>query len=200
MGNKVPATNVAILNAVRSMQSLEYQNRIPEATAENISSIYESLLNIVPLRNAFANALVEQIMEQRIETVFFENPLGVLKRDPMRYGGTEEEIFINMAKGKQFNQFATVAELYAYYQSSIMAAYHKITPAIQYAVTVTFDNLRTAFRSEYGVRDLINAKVQSLFAAANWDEYLCMKRLIESASASDPVSYTHLTLPTSDLV
>lgn len=70
MGNKVPATNVAILNAVRSMQSLEYQNRIPEATAENISSIYESLLNIVPLRNAFANALVEQIMEQRIETVF----------------------------------------------------------------------------------------------------------------------------------
>lgn len=67
-----------------------------------------------------------------------------------------------MAKGKQFNQFATVAELYAYYQSSVMAAYHKITPAIQYAVTVTFDNLRTAFRSEYGVRDLINAKVQSL--------------------------------------
>lgn len=98
MGNKVPATNVAILNAVRSMQSLEYQNRIPEATVENISSIYESLLNIVPLRNAFANALVEQIMEQRIETVFFENPLGVLKRDPMRYGGTEEEIFVNMAR------------------------------------------------------------------------------------------------------
>lgn len=98
MGNKVAATNVAILNAVRSMQSLEYRDRIPEATAENISSIYENLLNIVPLRNAFANALVEQIMEQRIETVFFENPLGVLKRDPMRYGGTEEEIFINMAK------------------------------------------------------------------------------------------------------
>lgn len=98
MANKVAATNVAILNAVRSMQSLEYRDRIPEATAENISSIYESLLNIVPLRNAFANALVEQIMEQRIETVFFENPLGVLKRDPMRYGGTEEEIFINMAK------------------------------------------------------------------------------------------------------
>lgn len=72
MGNKIPATNVAILNAVRSIQSLEYQNRIPEATAENISSIYESLLNIVPLRNAFANALVEQIMEQRIETVFLK--------------------------------------------------------------------------------------------------------------------------------
>lgn len=196
MGNKVPATNVAILNAVRSMQSLEYQSRIPEATAENISSIYESLLNIVPLRNAFANALVEQIMEQRIETVFFENPLGVLKRDPMRYGGTEEEIFINMAKGKQFNQFATVAELYAYYQSSVMAAYHKITPPIQYAVTVTFDNLRTAFRSEYGVRDLINAKVQSLFAAANWDEYLCMKRLIESASAADQLYAVNVADPT----
>lgn len=29
MGNKVAATNVAILNAVRSMQSLEYRDRIP---------------------------------------------------------------------------------------------------------------------------------------------------------------------------
>lgn len=186
MGN-TKATNAAILNAVRKTMDLSYQNRIPEATAENINSIYTNLLNIVPLRNAFAEALVTQIMEQRIESTFFENPLGILKKDPMRYGMTEEEIFVNMASGYQFNQFATVNDLYAYYQSAVMAAYHKITPPIQYAVTITFDNLRNAFRSETGIRDLINAKIQSLFAGANWDEYLCMKRLIETAYANNQI-------------
>ena len=179
------ATNAAILNAVRKTMDLSYQERIPNATQENIASIYESLLNVTPLRNAFANALITQVMEQRIETTFFDNPLGKLKKEPMRYGMTEEEIFVNMAKGYQFNQFATVNDLYAYYQSAVMAAYHKITPPIQYAVTITFDNLRNAFRSETGIRDLINAKIQSLFAGANWDEYICMKRLVESAAASN---------------
>lgn len=186
------ATNMNILNAMRGSMDLTYQNRIPVATQENIASVYENLLNIVPLRNAFAEALVSQIMYQRIETTFFENPLGILKKDPMRYGATEQEIFVNMAKGYQFNQFATVNDLYAYYQSSVMAAYHHLTPPMQYAVTVTFDNLRDAFRDEYGIRDLINAKVQSLFTGANWDEYICMRRLVESAYASNQLFTVHV--------
>lgn len=186
------ATNINILNAMRGSMDLTYQNRIPVATQENIASVYENLLNIVPLRNAFAEALVSQIMYQRIETAFFENPLGILKKDPMRYGATEQEIFVNMAKGYQFNQFATVNDLYAYYQSSVMAAYHHLTPPMQYAVTVTFDNLRDAFRDEYGIRNLINAKVQSLFTGANWDEYICMRRLVESAYASNQLFTVHV--------
>lgn len=177
----VRADNKNILNAIRANMSLEYRERIPQATAENIAEIYDNLLNVMPLRNAFVNALVTQIMEQRIETGFFKNPLGVLKRDPMRYGMTEEEIYVNMAKGYQFNQFATVNDLYAYYKSEVMSAYHRITPPMQYAVTVTYDNLRNAFRSETGIRELINAKVQSLFMGAEWDEYLCMKQIFESA-------------------
>lgn len=177
----VRADNKNILNAIRANMSLEYRERIPLATAENIAEIYDNLLNIMPLRNAFVNALVTQIMEQRIETGFFKNPLGVLKREPMRYGMTEEEIYVNMAKGYQFNQFATVNDLYAYYKSEVMSAYHRITPPMQYAVTVTYDNLRNAFRSETGIRELINAKVQSLFMGAEWDEYLCMKQIFESA-------------------
>lgn len=186
------ATNMNILNALRNRMSLEYSNRIPEATRENISSIYEELLNTVPIRNDFVNSLIGLVVSQRINSTMFENPLGVLKKEPMRYGAVEEEIYINMAKGYQFNQFASVNDLFAYYKSSVMSAYHKLTTPMQYAVTITFDNLRNAFLSEYGIRDLINAKVQSLFSAANYDEFLCMKSICTSAYDSNVIYPVHV--------
>lgn len=186
------ATNINILNALRNRMSLEYSNRIPEATRENISSIYEELLNTVPIRNDFVNSLIGLVVSQRINSTMFENPLGVLKKEPMRYGAVEEEIYINMAKGYQFNQFASVNDLFAYYKSSVMSAYHKLTTPMQYAVTITFDNLRNAFLSEYGIRDLINAKVQSLFSAANYDEFLCMKSICTSAYDSNVIYPVHV--------
>lgn len=186
------ATNINILNALRNRMSLEYSNRIPEATRENIGSIYEELLNTVPIRNDFVNSLIGLVVSQRINSTMFENPLGVLKKEPMRYGAVEEEIYINMAKGYQFNQFASVNDLFAYYKSSVMSAYHKLTTPMQYAVTITFDNLRNAFLSEYGIRDLINAKVQSLFSAANYDEFLCMKSICTSAYDSNVIYPVHV--------
>lgn len=186
------ATNINILNALRNRMSLEYSNRIPEATRENISSIYEELLNAVPIRNDFVNSLIGLVVSQRINSAMFENPLGVLKKEPMRYGAVEEEIYVNMAKGYQFNQFASVNDLFAYYKSSVMSAYHKLTTPMQYAVTITFDNLRNAFLSEYGIRDLINAKVQSLFSAANYDEFLCMKSICTSAYDSNVIYPVHV--------
>lgn len=186
------ATNMNILNALRNRMSLEYSNRIPEATRENIGSIYEELLNTVPIRNDFVNSLIGLVVSQRINSTMFENPLGVLKKEPMRYGAVEEEIYINMAKGYQFNQFASVNDLFAYYKSSVMSAYHKLTTPMQYAVTITFDNLRNAFLSEYGIRDLINAKVQSLFSAANYDEFLCMKSICTSAYDSNVIYPVHV--------
>lgn len=178
---KIAATNINVLNAMRAGMSFGYQERIPEATKDNIAQIYDNLLNIMPLRNDFAVALITQVMYQRIETGFFENPLQVLKRDPMRYGFTEEEIFVNFARGYSFDMFATERELFKFYEANIMSAYHRLSPPIQYPVTVTYENLRSAFREEYGIMKLINSKVQSLFNGANWDEYLIMKQLLETA-------------------
>lgn len=175
------ATNINILNSIRSVMPLAYQERIPQANAENINTVYDRLQGYTPYMNEVCNALVTLIVSQRIDTMVFNNPLGVLKKEPMSYGDTEEEIFVNMVKGHNFNQFASVNELYKYYKSNVMSAYHKVSPALQYAVTITFDNLRNAFTSEYGIRNLINAKVSALYASANWDEYLQMRELVESA-------------------
>lgn len=198
MAVKAQATNINVINAIRNSVGMSFQDRIPPANAANIQTIYADLLNYIPAREMFARALIEMITVQQIETIYFENPLGILKKEPMRYGNTEQEIFVNMAKGYTFDSFAGAGELYQYYDSEIMSAYHKMSPALQYAVTITFDNLRTAFSSEYGIRDLITAKAQSLVTGANWDEYLQMKMIGEAAYANGQIYAVKATEPTNE--
>lgn len=179
--------NITILNSVREVLPITYQDRIPQANKNNIASIYQTLLDIQPLRNAFAECLITQIMLQTISSSQFENVLSELKKEPMRYGEREEEIYINMAKGYSFNQWASAADVFKYYKSNVMAAYHRSSPILQYAVTVTFDNLRNAFTSEYGINQMINKKIEALMSGANYDEYLQMRGLIDSAYAAKQI-------------
>ena len=177
---KVPMTNANILSAVRSTLGYEVQNHMPEDISDNIQRVYSDIMEIQPLRNAIVPALVQRIGLQTIDTLAWTNPLAMYKKDPMRYGSTQEEIFVNMCKGKVYDPRESYEYAFQLYQSYIMAAFHKVNLQIQYPVTVTFDNLRNAFTSEYGIRDMISAKMQSAVTAANWDEYLAMKQLIDA--------------------
>lgn len=180
MAGKLAPTNINMLNTLRANMSLTYQDRIPVAIQENIDNVYTSIMRYQPMRNELVSALVKQIGLITIDSMFFNNPLVRLKKDPMRFGNTHEEIFVNMIKGTQFDNRAGIEKAFAIYESNIMAAYHKVNFDMQYPVTVTYRNLQDAFTSEYGIRDMITAKVQQCFSSANYDEYLAMKRLAES--------------------
>ena len=177
---KAPMTNANILSVVRANLAYEVQNHLPEDISDNIQTVYNDIMEIQPLRNVIVPALVQLIGLQTIDTLAWRNPLARYKKDPMRYGSTQEEIFVNMCKGKVYDPRESYEYAFQLYQSYIMAAFHKINLQIQYPVTITFDNLRNAVRSEYGIRDMISAKMQSAVTAANWDEYLAMKQLIDA--------------------
>ena len=178
MAEKVQATNTNILNAVRNTLSYEVQNHLPEVTSDNLQQVYNDILNIQPLRNEIVPALVQRIGLQTIESVAWRNPLARYKKDPMRYGATEEETYVNMCKGKVYDSRESYEAAFQQYQSYIMSVFHKVNLKLQYPVTITFDNLRGAFTSEYGIRDMMSAKMESAITGANWDEYLAMKGLI----------------------
>lgn len=180
MANKVAMTNANVLQAVRNTLSYEVQNHLPENIYDNIQNVYNDIMTIQPLRNEIIPALVQRIGLQTIDTLAWKNPLAMYKKDPMRYGSTQEEIFVNMCKGRVYNATESYEYAFQIYQSYIMAAFHKVNLKIQYPVTITFDNLRNAFASEYGIRDMISAKMQSAVTGANWDEYLAMKQLIDA--------------------
>lgn len=186
------ANNINIINAVRN---LSYNSRIPKASAENIKDVQNEILNYEVIRNEFISALIGRIALTSINGAFFKNPLKMLASEPMRFGSTEQEIFVNMVKARVFNEFAGVDELYQYYDSNVMAAYHKINKPLQYAITITYDNLRNAFQDEFGLRSLINAKVEAVYSSAEYDEYLIMKSLVENAYKSGKVAIETIENP-----
>ena len=176
-------TNINMLNTIRNaaVRSISYQDRIPVATQTNLSDIYSQLLSVDALRNEFISALVLRIGITWINSRIFQNPLRGVKSSAMPYGAYEQEMFVNMAKGQALNFRAGYEALYAIYESEVMAAYHKINFQEQYTVTISFDELRNAFTSAYGIRDLLRAKVDSLYSGANYDEYLVTLQLCDNA-------------------
>lgn len=171
-------TNANILKAVVQEMDFDVQNHLPPDVSDNLQEVYDTMLKYAPVRNAIVPALINRIGLQTVDSISWRNPLARYKKDPIRYGETHEESFINMCKGYVYDDRASYELAFRQYQSYIMSMFHNVNLKIQYPVTVTYDNLRTAFTSEYGIRDMIQAKMESAITGANWDEYLAMRDLI----------------------
>lgn len=183
-GDKLAGNNINILNVARaelSKYNIGYEDRIPVATQKNIQEIYQRFSEEPRVRNQLATALIGLIGKQTINTDVWVNPFEEVKKSPMRFGMTEQEIFVNMAKGRGYDPLAGADRAFAIYRAYVMAVYHHVNHEEQYAVTVSWDDLRTSFLTENGLQSLTQAKIQSLTTGANWDEYLVSKALIDSA-------------------
>lgn len=191
MGNVKP-TNENIMKAVRRDASLDFQNRIPEVMSNNLQQVYDALMNYAPARNEFVNTLMTRIGLQTVDSNAFRNPLSLYKKDPMRYGMTHEETYVNMAKGYEYNSNADAELSLKEFESYIMTMFHNVNLKMQYPVTVTYDNLRNAFLSETGIRDLVSAKMESCISGAELDEYTAMKGLIDTGYEKKVLPAVHV--------
>lgn len=188
----VKATNQNILNAVRADATADFQSRIPQAVSDNLQTVYDALMNYAPARNEFVNSLITRIGLQTVDSNTFRNPLALYKKDPMRYGMTHEETYVNMAKGYEYNSNADAEFSLKEFESYIMTIFHNINLKMQYPVTVTYDNLRNAFLSETGIRDLVSAKMESCISGAELDEYTAMKGLIDTGYEKNVLPAVHV--------
>lgn len=191
MGNVKP-TNENIIKAIRADATLDFQNRIPAVMSDNLQTVYDALMDYAPARNEFVNSLMTRIGLQTVDSNTFRNPLSLYKKDPMRYGMTHEETYVNLAKGYEYNSNADAELALKEFESYIMTMFHKVNLKMQYPVTVTYDNLRNAFLSETGIRDLVSAKMESCISGAELDEYTAMKGLIDTGYEKNVLPAVHV--------
>lgn len=194
MAAKLDMTNINMLNAVRHTMSVDYRDRVPVATRENIGEIAKTLTDPYnPMaRNELVPALVNLIASQSISTEAFRNPLRVLNSNAMPYGNGEQEVYVNFAQGYAHNANISVEDATAIYDSYIMSLYHVINFNNDYPVTIWFEDMRGAFLDEYGLRSLVQAKVESVVSACNWDEFTTAKELIASANRAGQIYPVHV--------
>lgn len=175
------ATSVDILNVIRANASSVYQERIPQATRDNIRDIGNAMMTYQSTQNEFLSALVNRIGRVIITSKMYSNPLKEFKKGMLEYGETVEEIFVNIAKAHQYDPATAENEVFKREIPDVQAVFHKLNYQNFYKATISNDQLRQAFLSINGITDLIAKIVDSMYTGAEFDEFTIMKNLIYDA-------------------
>lgn len=173
------ASTIDILNTIRDNASLTYQNLVPEVqTATDIPRVGEVLYGTPAMANEFINALVNRIAIVRVQSATFNNPYERLKKGMLDYGETIEDIFVGITKAFTFSQEKAESRELKQYKPNVKSAFHVMNWKVLYPVSISQEQLKTAFLSNDGVTNLIAKIVDAVYTAANYDEFLLFKYLI----------------------
>lgn len=170
------ASTMDILNVIRQNASAEYQNAVPVVTKEtDIPKVGEVLYGYPALANLFINALVNRIALVQVKSATFNNDYAELKKGYLEFGESVEEVFVQIAKAREFSVEKAEGREFKRSLPDVKSAFHAMNYRVQYPVTIQDEDLRTAFLSADGVQDLIAKIVDSVYTAAEYDEYLLFK-------------------------
>ena len=172
--------SVDVLNAIRNSASINYSDYVPIATADadSIRAIGATIMDYPALQNEFLNALVNRIGRVILTSKSYRNPWAMFKKGFLEFGETIEEVFTNLAKPFQFDPAVAENEIFKREIPDVRSAFHVLNYQKFYKATVSQEQLRMAFMSWDGVTSLISSIVESMYTAANYDEFITMKYLL----------------------
>lgn len=183
--NTLNASTLDILNVIRANASLEYQNSVPEVTqASDIPKVGEVIYGTPAFANQFINTLVNRIALVRFQSATFNNPYAILKKGYLEFGETVEDIFVQIAQVVDYSAEKAASRELKRTMPDVKSAFHAMNWRVMYPVTIQDEDLKLAFRSAEGVQDLIARIVDSVYTAAEYDEFLLFKYLIIKAVSS----------------
>ena len=171
-----------ILNRIRAEASQEYQDRIPEASRENLASIGQAFASYSVLYNEFKDALINRIGLTLLETATFENKLKGLKLGTITSGQDVQEIFVGMAKAEGVYDPDGKNPLGRRVHSDVNVVYHRQNRRDQYAISLGDLDFRRNFTSPETLDAFISAQLNSVYTGDEYDEWNVFKHLLGTYS------------------
>ena len=186
---------INILNTIRDNASATYQERMPEATLQNLEDIQSLMIDgdNVMIANEFMQTLLNKLVKSTVHTKLFNNPLKSLKKGKVPLGDTIEEIYTNFLKGDSIDP--TGATLLNRTLPDTKTVYNRMNYDKQYSVTVDRRQLKQAFASYDNLERYINNVIAQLSNSAELDEYLNIKKLLEIAFEKNAVKKFYVADP-----
>lgn len=172
------ANGVNVLNVIRQNATAVYQDRIPEATAENLHEVGDAILTYEAQANEFVNALVNRIGLVILNNRMATNPLAALKKGRLAVGETIEEIYIDVIKAQTYDPRAAQDTLFKRHLPNVSSVFHSVDSQLNYPLTISNEQLRKAFLSYDSLDRFIAGLVDSMYKSATLDEFIQMKQLI----------------------
>ena len=170
--------SIGVLNSIRTEASEEYQNRIPEATQQNIANIGMALQQYTPLYNEFCEALINKIGKTILESKLFKNRLARFKQGTILDQKDVEEIFIEMAKAESAYDPAGPNPLGRRELPDVKTIYHRMNRQDVYCISIGDTDFLRVFKSEATLDSFITRLINSVYSGAEYDEWLAMKNLV----------------------
>lgn len=183
------ASTIDIMNVIRQNASYEYQQNVPAvAKAADIPRVGEVIYGTPAFANQFINALVNRIAIVRVQSATFNNPYSILKKGYIEFGETVEDIFVSIAKVVDFDPEKAAKREFQRTIPDVRSAFHTMNWRVMYPVTIQDEDLKQAFLSIDGVQNLIAKIVDSVYTAAEYDEFLLFKYLLIKAISHGKMS------------
>lgn len=198
MAKRIAITNLNastfdILNTIRANAPQEYQDLVPNVDdATMLPKVGETLVGYPALANHFLTTLMNRIALVKVKSATFNNAYSQLKKGYLEFGETVEEVFVGIAKAREFSVEKAEKREFKRTLPDVRTAFHVMNWQVQYPVTIQQADLRQAFMSVDGVQDLIAKIIDAVYTANEYDEYLLFKYLMIKAITKGkmhPVSF-----------
>lgn len=205
MGNTTSKATRAVnmANAVRTLAGDDFANAVPVATRTNISSYATPILEISSLRNMFVNTLVQRIGFEFIHNKRYSNPLARFKKGSTPLGGIVEEIGTNPVESQGFSSDGYIRTPDGQVLTPLnrrtpdtKVLYHTINREDQYPISISRQQLQTAFVSWEKLDDFISSVMSAMYSGDTIDEFIYTKNLIDAGVTKDMLVTQTIANPT----
>ena len=181
---KLNATTLDILNVIHENASPAYRDQVPTITnIKDLPRVGDVLYGYPALANEFVSSLINRIALVRVKSATFNNMFADLKKGYLEFGEVVEEVFVNLAKAREFSVAKAEQREFKRVLPDVRSAFHAMNYKVQYPVTIQNEDIRMAFTRESGVLDLVAKIVDSMYVANEYDEFLLFKYLLIKAVA-----------------
>ena len=172
---------IEILNTIRDNASQAYQDRVPEATRNNLEEVGEAItdLNNAVVYNEFVSTLANMIYAPMLIKKSWYNPLGKFKKGKKTFGDTVEEVYNNFIKAQTYDQ--TGSGLLTRNLPDTKVVFHRMNRQDTYVLTDSPEALAKAFKSYEGLAEYLENLFTTIRNSAELDEYILMRELFEQA-------------------
>ena len=192
---------VTSLNYLREMSVSEnrvYHQYVPIIDdSTDISVLANPVFQYQQVANDFMNMLIQRIVSTSFDIRRFRNPLRILEGDEMPVGFTNQDIYVNPAKGRKYN-VDDFAGLLQKYEADVKVQYLSVNMDLQYPVTVTRHDLKKAFTSWDDLNRFIDGITNSLYNGAYINEYEFTKGIISAAYKDNKAAIVTASVPSTE--
>lgn len=206
MGNSTTSKTtraVNMANTVRTLAGDDFASAVPVATRSNISSYAAPILEISSLRNMFVNTLVQRIGFEFIHNKRYNNPLARFKKGSTPLGGIVEEIGTNPVESQGFSSDGYIRTPDGQVLTPLnrrtpdtKVLYHTINREDQYPISISRQQLQTAFVSWEKLDDFISSVMSAMYSGDSIDEFIYTKNLIDAGVTKDMLVTRTIANPT----